>query len=132
MITNFMLSRAEDSLFFMLISGFLIVLSNLLENVSSLMFAKIIPSNYEIGIINAGVLINNISMLGRLLGCLLLYIFSSFRNYDLINIVFTITFGFYVFVLLLTLLLYSDLRIKAIARLMRNKSMKKHKSGEFS
>jgi hypothetical protein len=127
----FVLSRLENSVFFMFLSGFIIVISSLLENLASQMFAKIIPSNYEICKMDAFIIINYITTFARLIGCLSLFVFPGLNEIELINIIFTISFGFYCFILFLSIVFYNDLRVKAIARLMRNKSMRKHKSGEF-
>ena len=116
---------------YMTILGFFIILSNLLENIASSIFSKIIPSNYEIWNFNAGIIINYITMIARLLGSLILIVFSSIE-YSTINIIaYTLTSSLFLIIFVMTILFYSDVRVKAIARILRARSIRKHKSGEF-
>src|SRR5690349_4168635 len=64
MIDMFYASEVQYCIFFVL----LIILLNLLESVSSTLFSKIIPSDYELYKFNAGFLVNVITSVGRVLG----------------------------------------------------------------
>lgn len=109
----------------------LIISSNLLENVASTMFSKIIPSDYEILKLNAGFVINVFTTTGRILGALILTMCGGITAENLNIIVYSITTFLFFLVLIVTIIFYSNLRVKAIARILRSRSVRKHKPAEF-
>jgi hypothetical protein len=113
---------------FIIMSAACLILGNLLENTSSLMFAKIIPGNFMIGGTNAGLFINYATTIGRMIGSLMVFGFSNFQFWDMEIIIYSITSGLYLLILLFCIIFYKEMRVKAIARIMRNRSIRKHKS----
>jgi hypothetical protein len=113
---------------FIVMSCACLILGNLLENTSSLMFAKIIPGNFKIGSVNAGLFINYATTMGRMIGSLMVFCFSSFNYWDMEIIIYSITSGLYMFILLFCIIFYKEMRVKAIARILRSRSIRKHKS----
>jgi hypothetical protein len=113
---------------FLTMSCACLILGNLLENTSSLMFLKIIPGNFEIGRVNAGLIINYSTTVGRMIGSLMVFCFSSFEYWDMELIIYSITAGFYFIILLVCIVFYKEMRVKAIARILRNRSIRKHKA----
>jgi hypothetical protein len=105
-----------------------LITGNLLENTASLMFAKIIPGNFEIGRLNAGLIINYSTTIGRMLGALCIFFLSWFEYYEMEIIIYSITSGLYFILLIFCLVFYKDMRVKAIARILRNRSIRKHKA----
>ena len=111
--------------------GILIILSLLLENVTSMVFSKIIPSNFQILKLDASNFINYFSLIARILGGLIFF-FTMGNDFETINIiVFSMTSGLFLLSLILVLIFYSELRIKAIARILRTRDPRKYKPNEF-
>lgn len=110
----------------------LTISSNLLESMATTMFSKIIPSDYEIWSYNAGYIIQFFTTFGRVIGSLMLTLagFASDENLNLIT--YGISLGLFLFALVVSLYYYSYLRVKAIARILRGRSMRKLKNSEFS
>jgi hypothetical protein len=122
---------ADNVKLYMLASGSLIVFTSLFENTASMVFTKIIPSNYEVMKVNGSKIINYVSVIGRIIGSLMLFIMSGF-DYVMINrVVYGVTAGLFVLILLIILVLYSNLRVKAIARILRDRNRRKTKTTEF-
>lgn len=121
----------KDMIMYIICSGCLIVLTVLFENTASLTFNKIIPSNYEICKISASKLINYVTVSGRIIGSFILFPLSTY-DYDMINkLVYGTTSGLFVLILLIIIIFYSNLRVKAIARILRNRNKIKSKATEF-
>jgi MFS family permease len=110
----------------------LTISSNLLESMATTMFSKIIPSDYEIWSYNAGYIIQFFTTIGRIFGSLMLTLagFASDENLNLIT--YGITLGLFIIALAVSVYYYSYLRVKAIARILRGRSMRKLKNSEFS
>jgi predicted MFS family arabinose efflux permease len=133
LISNILLITiwAENIVLYMISSGSLLVCTCLFENTASLTFTKIIPSNYEIMKINGSKFINYVTVIGRIIGSLMLFMTSPF-DYLLMNrVVYGITAGLFLIIFLLIVAFYSNLRVKAIARILRNKNRRKTKASEF-
>jgi MFS family permease len=107
---------------YIIISCVCLIICSLLENTTSTMITKIIPGNYEVANSNAGVIITYVTTIGRVIGALMIY-FTSGLDYDAMNIVvYGIIAGLFTLILLITLVFYKDLRVKAIARILRNRT----------
>ncbi len=116
---------------FAIIFIFLIISCNLLEGLSTNMFSKIIPYDYELWTFNATFIIHISTTTGRIFGSLILF-FAGFGDvYDLNRITYSVTAFLFVFCLIITLIYYKDLRIKAIARILRNRTIRKRKQAEL-
>jgi predicted MFS family arabinose efflux permease len=106
---------------YIIVSCICLIVCTLLENTTSTMITKIIPGNYEVASSNAGLLINYVTTCGRVIGSLMIY-FTSQLNYEKMNIVvYGIIAGLFALIFIITLLFYKDLRVKAIARILRNR-----------
>jgi MFS family permease len=109
---------------YIIIACICIIICTLLENITSTMITKIIPGNYEVASSNAGLLINYVTTMGRIIGSLMLYI-TSMMTYEKMNsVVYGIITGLFMLILIITLVFYKDLRVKAIARILRNRVLK--------
>lgn len=109
-------------LFFILFS-ILFVSSNILESVDSALLTKIMPSNH-LGmhrIMNPGLMIILTTTVGRFFGCLIVSIFGVF-GYDYIqSTIFFFMFMVHLVIQLMVTYFYSDLRVKAISRIIKKK-----------
>jgi hypothetical protein len=110
---------------------FLIVSATLLENMATTMFSKIIPSDYEVFKLNAGLVIQIATTLGRFIGAAMLTCAGFASDENLNRITYGITLGLFIAVLVMSIVFYSDLRVKAIARILRLRTMRKLKKTEF-
>lgn len=110
---------------------FLIISTSLLESVATMMFSKIIPSDYVVWKMNAGFLIQVMSTLGKVFGALMLTFAGFSTDENLNRIAYGITLGLFLVGIVLSLLYYSELRVKAIARILRVKTYRKLKTSEF-
>jgi MFS family permease len=103
----------------------LIITTNLMESIGSSLLAKIIPPDWELGTLNAGFIITISTTTGNALGSFMLTI-SGWFGKDLILI---ITYGFcclfFFVIIILVALNYSELRVKALARILKNTSYSK-------
>lgn len=110
----------------------LLVLSlNLLESVASNLFSKIIPSDFIFLNVNAGFFMNLLSALGRIIGSILISITGHLNFQISYRIIFSLNSGLFLICLITSLIFYKDLRVKAIARILRNQSSRKHKQNEL-
>jgi hypothetical protein len=99
----------------------------MLESNASSLFAKVVPVDYEIGMFNAGFLITISTTVGRIFGAYSLTI-SGLIDKDLINdITYWFCTIFFLFLISMTYYFYGHLRVKAIARLIKNSSISKVK-----
>ena len=96
------------------------------------MFSKIIPADYEVWSMNAGFVIQIFATFGRILGALMLTIAGFTTDEDLNLITYGITLMLFVCSLIMAIVFYKNLRVKAIARILRNSSAtRKLKTAEF-
>jgi len=114
-----------------LVFVFLIISTSLLESVATMMFSKIIPSDYVVWKFNAGFIIQIMTTTGRILGALMLTFAGFSTDENLNRIAFSITLALFVIGLVISLIFYSDLRVKAIARILRVRTNRKLKTSEF-
>jgi MFS family permease len=106
---------------YIMISCVCLIVCTLLENTTSTMITKIIPGNYQVASSNAGLLLNYITTVGRVIGSLMIF-FTSELNFEKMNsVVYGIIAALFMLILIITIVFYKDLRVKAIARIMRNR-----------
>ena len=106
--------------------------TNLLENTTTTMFSKIIPSDYSVNGLNAGFIINISTSIGRALGCCIITLLGSVNPETLNRVSFGVTGGLLLLGLVVLIAFYPNLRVKAIARILRGRaSVRKHKATEF-
>ena len=135
LLTNFII----ENLWIYIISFIMVTIStNMLESNASNLFAKVVPHDYEVGIFNAGIKNLNLGFIitisttvGRTIGSNFLTI-SGLISVEYIN---SITYSFCTFFFLILFFLgyffYGELRVKAIARIIKKKSFKKMKKDDF-
>ena len=106
-------------------SSLAIVLSNLIQKTASHYFFNIIPSYYILCRIQGNILINVITTLGRIVSSGLLIAYEKNQEYEIIDEFFNAVY--YIIMTLLSLLsllfyciYYSDIRVKAISRIIKN------------
>jgi hypothetical protein len=109
----------------------LIISCNVLENIATTMFSKIIPADYELWNYNAGFLIQVGTTLGRILGAAMLTMAGFTSDQDLNRITYGITLGMFMISLVVIVFYYTHLRVKAIARILRGRSLRKLRKTEF-
>jgi MFS family permease len=99
-----------------------LIICTLLENITSNMIAKIIPGNYQVANSNAGLIINYVTTVGRIIGSLMIWFCESMHFHEMNMLVYGIIAGLFTLILIITLAFYKDLRVKAIARILRNRT----------
>ena len=102
-----------------------IILSNMIQKTSSHYFFNIIPNHYSFLCIQGNVLINIISTFGRIFACGLLVIYKKDKNDKFIEdyfdvIYYSIITLFSMVSSLLYCIFYSDIRVKAISRIIKS------------
>ena len=96
------------------------ILANLTEKYAAHLFMYIIPENYHLCKIHGNILINIFSMLSRIISCSLLFIYDIKKEIQIyITIIFIIMTSLSFLSLLLYLIFYQDIRVKAISRIMK-------------
>ena len=97
-----------------------IIITNITEKYVAHLFLYIIPDSYKICKINGNVFINIFSMISRIVCCAMLIIIikTDLKIYNLI--IFCFMTGLSLISLLLYLIYYKEIRIKAINRIMKN------------
>ena len=98
------------------------ILANLTEKYAAHLFMYIIPENYYLCKIHGNILINIISMFSRIICCSLLIILNIKKEITIklyITFIFIIKTSLSFVSLLLYLIFYQDIRIKAISRIMK-------------
>ena len=102
-----------------------IILSNMIQKTSSHYFFNIIPNHYSFFCIQGNVLINIISTFGRIFACGLLVIYKKDENDKFIEDYFNIIY--YSIMTLFSMvssflygIFYSDIRVKAISRIIKS------------
>ena len=106
-------------------SAFAIILSNLIQKTASHYFFNIIPNSYILCKIQGNILINIITTIGRIVSSALLIAYQKNQEYEDIDEYFNAIY--YMIMTLLSLLsllfyciYYSDIRVKAISRIIKN------------
>ena len=106
-------------------SALAIILSNLIQKTASHYFFNIIPSYYILCRIQGNILINIITTLGRIVSSGLLIAYEKNQEYEIVDEFFNAVY--YIIMTLLSLLsllfyciYYSDIRVKAISRIIKN------------
>ena len=108
-----------------------IILSNMIQKTSSHYFFNIIPNHYILCGIQGNVLINIISTFGRITSCLLLFMYKIKEN-EIVNEYFDVFYYsimtlFSLISLLLYMIFYSEIRVKAISRIIKSNNKKEVK-----
>ena len=97
-----------------------IIITNITEKYVAHLFLYIIPDSYKICKINGNVFINIFSMISRIVCCAMLIIINI-KDVIIYNlIIFCFMTGLSLISLLLYLIYYKEIRIKAINRIMKN------------
>ena len=106
-------------------SALAIILSNLIQKTASHYFFNIIPSYYILCRIQGNILINIITTIGRIVSSGLLIAYEKNQEYEIVDEFFNAVY--YIIMTLLSLLsllfyciYYSDIRVKAISRIIKN------------
>ncbi len=114
----FTVSFARFFLFYTL----LFVSCNILESVDSALLAMIFPSNLNLGFCNSGFTIILTTTGGKAIGSFLITIIGLFLHLDIVyDCLITFYLISYLCLCLLVYFNYSDLRVKAIARILQKK-----------
>jgi MFS family permease len=102
----------------------LFVSCNILESVDSALLARIFPSNLNLGFCNSGFTIILTTTGGKFIGSFLITVIGWFLN---LEVVYDCLISFYLIAYLTLCLLvywnYSELRVKAIARILQKKEI---------
>ena len=106
-------------------SSLAIIFSNLIQKTSSHYFINIIPNYYILCKIQGNVLINVISTIGRIVSCALLVAYETNQDEEIVDEFFNAVYYFIMtllsfFSLLFYCIYYSDIRVKAISRIIKN------------
>lgn len=109
---------------FILFYSVLFVSCNILESVDSALLAKIFPANLNLGVCNSGFTIIMSTTGGRFIGSIIITIIGLLIRHDLV-FDFLISFYLISFGLISYFVYrnYSDLRVKAIARIIQKKQL---------
>jgi len=114
----FSMSLARFVLFYTL----LFVSCNILESVDSALLAMIFPSNLNLGFCNSGFTIILTTTGGKAIGSFLITIIGLFLQLEIVyDCLITFYLVSYFCLCLLVYFNYSDLRVKAISRIMQKK-----------
>ena len=102
-----------------------IILSNMIQKTSSHYFINIIPNFYKLCGIQGNVFINIISTIGRISSCALLLLYEKNEEEKVVQEYFDVFYYsvmtlFSFISLLLYFIFYSDIRVKAISRIIKN------------
>lgn len=130
--SSFLIYIAQKQyIIFIASSSLAIILSNLIQKTSAHYFFNIIPNNYIICGIQGNVLINILSTIGRISSCGLLIMYKGFEYKDIVKNYFNLTYYSIMTLLsfislLLYVIFYSDIREKAISRIIKNTQIKKN------
>ena len=105
-------------------SAIAILLSNLIQKTASHYFFNIIPSYYVLCKIQGNTLINIITTIGRIISSALLFAYEKNQEYEVVDEFFnaayyTIMTLLSLFSLLFYCIYYSDIRVKAISRIIK-------------
>ena len=116
-------NNSENDLKWKYLAGMtgMILLSNLLEKTASSFFGKIIPNDYMVCCIQGNALVNVIIHVARILGACIIIWFKhdNFNKMITGTLIGFVSLGFISFAL--SVVFYSDLRVKAISRILLSK-----------
>ena len=106
-------------------SSLAIIFSNLIQKNAAHYFYNIIPNHYIICKIQGNILINIISTIGRISSSALLIAYERNHDTDIVDEFFNAFYYFIMtllsfFSLLFYCIYYSDIRVKAISRIIKN------------
>ena len=104
------------NIFYFIIIGFFLILSNIVEKYATHFFNYIIPHNYIICKIQGNTFINVIATLARIIASILIMCFSQYNAYEII--IFILNLIFSIICSVLFFVFHSDLRIKSMSRIM--------------
>ena len=115
----------QNSIILILTSSLAIILPNLIQKTSSHYFFNIIPNHYILCGIQGNVLINIISTIGRISSCVLFLLYEKNEEKKIVIEYFDIFYYsimtlFSLISLLLYYIFYSDIRVKAISRIIQS------------
>ena len=96
------------------------ILASITEKYTAHLFLYIIPDNYTLCTIHGNVLINILSMFSRILssGLLILLGIKEIKDFNFLTYIFMISLSF--ISLLLFIIFYTDIRVKAINRIIKS------------
>ena len=104
------------NIFYFIIIGFSLILSNIVEKYATHFFNYIIPHNYIICKIQGNTFINVVVALARIIASILIMCFSQYDAYEII--IFVLNLIFSIICSVLFFVFHSDLRIKSMSRIM--------------
>ena len=123
---SFLVYYAHQSTMILIISSSLaIIFSNLIQKTAAHYFFNIIPNYYIICKIQGNILINIISIIGRIFSSALLIAYKKNQDEEIVDEYFNIVYYLIMtllsfFSLLFYCIYYSDIRVKAISRIIKN------------
>jgi MFS family permease len=103
----------------------LVIVTSVIESLASSLLAKIIPPDWELGTFNAGFIITISTTVGRTIGSFMLTISGAISEDLILEITYSFCALLFLVIIIFFLINYSELRVKAIARILKNKSFKK-------
>ena len=115
----------QNFIILIICSSLAIIFSNLIQKNAAHYFYNIIPNHYILCKIQGNILINIISTIGRISSSALLIAYERNHNTDIIDEFFNAFYYFIMtllsfFSLLFYCIYYSDIRVKAISRIIKN------------
>ena len=126
-ITTLVYFAQMNKLILIISTSIAIILANMIQKTSSHFFFTIIPSHYIICCIQGNFLINIISTIGRIISCVFLIMYKKNEGSEIVNKYFDVFYYsmmtlFSLITLLLYFIFYSDIRVKAISRIIKYKN----------
>ena len=126
-ITTLVYFAQMNKLILIISTSIAIILANMIQKTSSHFFFTIIPSHYIICCIQGNFLINIISTIGRIISCVFLIMYKKNEESEIVNKYFDVFYYsmmtlFSLITLLLYFIFYSDIRVKAISRIIKYKN----------
>ena len=124
--SSFLMYFSQQNVVILIIcSSLAIIFSNLIQKTSAHYFYNIIPNYYILCKIQGNILINVISTIGRIFSCALLIAYERNQDYEIVDEFFNAVY--YLIMTILSFLslffyciYYSDIRVKAISRIIKN------------
>ncbi len=123
---SFLMYFSQQNVVILIIcSSLAIIFSNLIQKTSSHYFYNVIPNYYILCRIQGNILINIISTIGRIVSSALLVAYERNQEYEIVDEFFNATYYLIMtllsfFSLLFYCIYYSDIRVKAISRIIKN------------
>ena len=126
-ITTLIYFAQMNKMILIISTSIAIIIANMIQKTSSHYFFTIIPSHYIICRIQGNTLINIISTIGRITSCALLIMYKKNEENEVVNKYFDVFYYsmmslFSLITLFLYFIFYSDIRVKAISRIIKNKA----------